>query len=96
MYNEPGVYSDPNSGDAAFQKSNVLHSMGECYRALKNLEQANNHLREAYKLKLQELKIYHKSTQHTATQLASTLFQQAQYEESLQVFEEVLSGQQKM
>jgi hypothetical protein len=51
MYNEPGVFSDPNAGDAALQKSNTMHSIAECYRALHNLDLCIFNFREAYKYK---------------------------------------------
>ncbi|KAM3128439.1 hypothetical protein pb186bvf_019447 [Paramecium bursaria] len=96
MYNEPGVYSNPNAGDGALQQSNTMHSIAECYRFLKKLDLAINYFQQAYKLKKQELKIIHKSTQHTAIQLASSLFQVNQFEESLKIFQEVLEGQKQV
>ncbi|CAD8174421.1 unnamed protein product [Paramecium octaurelia] len=96
MYNEPGVFSDPNAGDAALQKSNTMHSIAECYRSLHNLDLCIQYFRDAYKYKAQELKIFHKSTQNTAIQLASALFQKNQFEESLKIFEVVLDGQKQV
>lgn len=43
MYNEPGVYSNPNAGDGALQQSNTMHSIAECYRFLKKLDLAINY-----------------------------------------------------
>lgn len=43
MYSEPGVYVDPNTGDGAIQRSNTMHSIAECYRAVNDLENACTH-----------------------------------------------------
>lgn len=80
MYSESGVYGDPNLGEGAIQRSNTIHSIAECYRSVNNLDMACSHFEQSFRLKVQELKIYHKSTQHTAIQLASAYFQTNQFE----------------
>jgi hypothetical protein len=51
MYSEPGVYGDPNAGDGAIQRSNTMHSIAECYRALHDMENACANFEKSYLLK---------------------------------------------